>query len=89
MLHKFLGFFDVICIIPLIWLDLNIGLTLACALYLIVKGVSYLLGGDFISALDILAGAYILFLLAGISNLVITLIAIIFLAQKGIFSMIS
>jgi hypothetical protein len=89
MLHKFLGFFDLICIIPLIWLDLNIGLALACALYLIVKGVSYLLGGDFISVLDILTGAYILFLLGGMSNIIITLIAIIFLAQKGIFSMMA
>lgn len=59
------------------------------AIYLIVKGIIFLLGRDFISALDIVCG--IIFIIAvffPISSKVLIFVCF-FLIQKGVFSLVS
>ncbi len=55
--------------------------------YLLIKGAMFCLMGNFVSYIDVFCGIYLFLLRAGLSVPVITFLAIIFLLQKNIFSM--
>lgn len=62
---------------------------LSAGIYLLIKGAIFLIGMDFASVLDVLSG--IVLILASFFNIppVIGIIVIVFLVQKGIFSLVS
>jgi hypothetical protein len=57
-------------------------------LYLAIKGALFALTGDFVSIADILIGVYAAMMVIGFSWIVITVLAAIFLYQKGFISLI-
>jgi hypothetical protein len=56
------------------------------ALYMLGKGGFFAYTGDFISWLDIIVGVYMLFLVFGVGNIWISLIAFFYLLQKVVMS---
>lgn len=61
---------------------------LIVAAYLIIKGGFFLFQKDLASIGDILVGIYSLAIYFGFNNPVLTIIAVIFLLQKGVFGLI-
>ena len=55
--------------------------------YLVVKGGWFALLGNVISYLDVMIGVYLFLLSFGIGHGVLSIIAMLFLVQKGIVSM--
>ncbi len=89
MVVKLLGILDLVCILALVFpTEISPSFTIACALYLLIKGGVFLLTAkDWISAIDVLVGIYLLFAAAGMTQIVIAIIAIVFLMQKSIRSL--
>ena len=58
-------------------------------LYLGFKGIIFLAGGDLMSLVDCTVAVYFLLVAFGISNVVITALASLFLIQKGAFSLLN
>ena len=90
MLVKLLGVADILAIIALLFVTLlPRKLVLIMALYLIFKGVIFMLGGGiFPSFLDLTSGVYIAAASYGISHWIPTLAVIIFLIQKALLSLV-
>jgi hypothetical protein len=86
MFHRVLGFLDLLCIFALIFPLFNVTFTVVCALYLIIKGGVFTFHKDLISFLDVVVGFYLLALLFGFSNFILTVVAILFVLQKALFS---
>lgn len=89
MILKIYGLLDLMSafIILLCSLDMaGIKLPILVMLYLGFKVMLYF--GDFASFLDLAVIIYIFFLLLGFSNIVITVLSIVYLAQKGIASLL-
>jgi len=84
----FLGILDLLCVVLLVFGIFNNFIFLLPAIYLIVKGGIFLFSGDFVSAIDVVSGAYSLFLFFGVSYFVLTFLVAIFLLQKGLLSLI-
>jgi|GEM_PF-1028064 len=64
-------------------------LILSGGIYLIIKGAIFLIGMDFASALDVFSGVVLVLSYFFKIPLVIGIIVIVFLVQKGIFSFVS
>ena len=89
MVHKIFGLLDLLCVIALIFpVSFDPTFTLLCATYLLIKGLSFLVfSRDLVSLIDIGIGAYLIIAATGTSYLIPTILAIIFLTQKGILSL--
>ncbi|MBI2148614.1 hypothetical protein HYU23_02950 [Candidatus Woesearchaeota archaeon] len=90
MIIKLLAFADTLSILALIGSSLlPQKIVLLMAIYLIIKGLAFILiGGLFPNFLDMLSGFYLIIVLFGISHWIITIAVIIFLGQKAFFSLI-
>lgn len=62
---------------------------LSAGIYLVIKGAIFLIGMDFASVLDVLSGIVLILTYFFKIPLVIGIIVIVFLVQKGIFSLVS
>lgn len=69
----------------LLWFKVGLGIALFFAIFLICKGLLFL--GDISSVIDIVSGVIFIFAALGIYNL-FTWLAVIWLLQKGAFSLI-
>ena len=97
MLHKIFGIADLIVAGAFFlnnwfdksnsWFPNNIVLFLA--IYLIVKGLFFLVNLDFASIIDIICGIIIIISLSIHIPLVLAAVVLVFLLQKAIFSIIS
>ncbi len=89
MIIKLLGFFDLCTalVIFLIQHEFYAGwkFPIVCLMYMGIKAYAY--KGDFASLLDGLVGVYFIFLIFNLSSIIISYIAIIYLAQKGLMSL--
>lgn len=56
------------------------------AFYLIIKGLAFVLSSNIESYIDIVAGAYILIIVAGLSVTLINIILAIYLVYRGLTS---
>jgi len=90
MIQKILGALDIITAV-LIGFAENLPREIIAigGLYLIVKGAVFLLQGDKISLADLTIGIYMIFLSTGNNYMIISIITIAFLAQKGVVSIFS
>ena len=89
MFAKIMGVFDLYAIIAILLAPLfPIKLVLYGAGWLILKGGIFAMMGNIISYIDIFFGLYMVFLAFGISSSILTIIAIIYLGQKVLFSVI-
>lgn len=90
MLVKILGFADILAIIALLLATvLPRTLVIIMALYLIFKGIAFMLGGSpFPSFFDFTSGLYLAAASYGISHWIPTLAVIIFLIQKAVLSFV-
>ena len=93
---KILGIFDILT--ALLFLINNFDksdawfpnkIVLIAGIYLLIKGVLFLFILDFASSLDVISAVIILLSLVISIHPVLSLIVIIFLVQKGIFSLLS
>ena len=64
-------------------------LLIICAIYLLSKGLIFLLFGDLISIIDVVCGIVLLLTLFFILPKLIVMVVCIFIIQKGLFSLIS
>lgn len=86
---KLMGIMDIIAVIVMVLLHFSIGswrITIAFALYLILKGFAF--RGNVHSMIDTVIGVYMIFLLFGLHS-VITFVPAIYLLQKAVFSIMS
>lgn len=58
-------------------------------IYLLLKGGFFLLSGDWMSLIDVGVAVYLILVANGVSSTVITALAVLFLLQKGGFSLLS
>jgi len=88
MLLKLLALFDLLGLILLIFSVFNfifLRPLIGIAVFLITKFVIF---QDIASFFDLIVGVYVIFILLGFSNTILTLIAIGYLIQKIIFSFV-
>ena len=91
MILKLLAFADILAILALLLSSfLPKTLILLMALYLVVKGLTFifLFGNLFPSFFDVLCGFYIILAGFGITHWILTVIVILFLGQKAFFSLV-
>ena len=90
MLAKALGLLDITAVIILLFMKiLPSQVVMFFAMLLFAKGFVFTAMGNKVSALDGLAGVYIGLNVYGFNNHVITVFFIIFLAQKGLLSLLA
>lgn len=88
MIIKILGLFDIITATLLIFgTHLPKVTLLSIAGYLLIKGLLFSFTGDFSSIADIVIGFYAAAITTGFSWIVFTVIAVLFLYQKGFMSL--
>lgn len=96
MLIKALGVFDILAALAILldaldransWFPRNI--ILAVGILLLVKGLFFLIFGDFATIFDIICAVIILISLAVSMPLILMIIIGVFLLQKGIISVVS
>lgn len=88
MIVKFLGGLDFLAVIVIFFSSIFPQKALMYAAgYLLFKGGFFAMGGDIASILDILCGIYVIFIAYGISSTVITVVVLIYLMQKVVFSL--
>tara|TARA_Y100000296_G_C5165092_1_gene254087 strand:+ start:931 stop:1266 length:336 start_codon:yes stop_codon:yes gene_type:complete len=89
MIIKLLGFLDLLTalVVFLIQHDYYNGwrFPVVCFMYLAFKAYAY--KGDVASLIDGVAGIYFIFLIFGLSNIVISYLVIIYLVQKALMSL--
>ncbi|HIH39571.1 TPA: hypothetical protein HA219_02540 [Candidatus Woesearchaeota archaeon] len=61
---------------------------LLAATYLIIKGLLFAIGDDFISYFDIAIGIYLIIFSFGLSVTILSVVSALFLLQKGLLSFI-
>lgn len=89
MIIKILGLLDIITATLLIFGTYLPKLTLlSVAGYLLIKGLLFSFTGDFNSIVDILIGFYAVAITLGFSWIVFTVLAVLFLYQKGFMSLV-
>ncbi len=89
VLGKLLGVADIFCVLVIMVISyLPHTIISFAAWFLILKGFMFAMMKNFISWLDVAAGLYILLLAKGIGHWIPTLIVVIFLGQKGLFSLV-
>ncbi len=90
MILKILGLADILAIMALLAATiLPQKLVILMALYLIIKGLFFILtGGVFPSFFDIISGLYLVIASFGISHWIPTVVITLFLLQKAFFSMV-
>jgi len=82
-----LTLFDVLCALTIgLSFILPRSIVLTAAMYLIFKGGFFGMTGNFMSWIDLACGIYMIFLAYGLSSVVITIIAFLYLIQKGIIA---
>ena len=59
------------------------------AKYLLIKGGVFAIMGNVVSMIDVGIGLYMLFIAFGHSHIILSFLAIIFLFQKGLFSLVT
>lgn len=93
MFLKALGILDLFAVIIFILHTYTpfklITLLIICGIYLLSKGVIFLLFGNFLSIIDIICGIVLLVSLLFVLPKLIVMIVCIFLIQKGLFSLIN
>lgn len=89
MLLKLLGVLDILAIIALLSATiLPKTIMLVIALYLIIKGVLFMITGTPLpNFFDVMSGIYIAAVSYGISHWIPTLLVIIYIGQKAIISL--
>ncbi len=88
MIVNILGFLDLwtaAVLVPLHFGILPVHLVIFHSAYLFIKGI--LFWGELYSLLDVGISIYILAMVLGVANIVLTLIACMYLLQKSIFSL--
>ena len=97
MLLKLLGIFDIIAALAF-FINNNLdkanswfpnGIVIILAIYILLKGLIFVIILDFVSLIDIICAIIIFISLLTPINAVITFLVVIFLIQKGIISLIS
>ena len=90
MLAKVLGALDLLVTLIIIFYSLfPKNIIFYGAFYLIAKGLIFVITSrDFASYFDVLCGIYTIFLAFNMSNPIITIIAVLFLGQKVVFSLL-
>ena len=90
MLRQTLGILDLTSLIVLLFNSLlNPLFLIITSSYLTVKGIIFASQGNKISLGDSLCGIYGFFIIAGYSHLLLTIIAIAFLGQKTLLSLLN
>jgi hypothetical protein len=86
MVVKLFGFLDLLGAIVFVLVQWDIGISLAyiVAGYLILKSLIFI--GDFSSWIDLIAGIYLLLVVFDIHSL-FSIIFVLWLGQKGVFSL--
>lgn len=88
MIIKLFGIFDLIAaLIILMHTQVPVKAILVCAFYLLIKGALFIFMEDFASVVDVIVGIYALFLAYNLSIGLLTIVASLFLAQKGLLSL--
>ena len=88
MIVKLLGGFDLIAVIVIFFSSIfPQKLLLYAAGYLLFKGMFFAMGGDIASIIDVLCGVYVVLISYGISSSFITVLVLIYLVQKVVFSL--
>jgi hypothetical protein len=91
-LLQLLGLFDTVCIIIFVltqFFSIPDKALYIIGAYLIIKGVLFtVMSKDIASIIDLICGLYALSIVLGFFNPIITLIVILYLAQKVVFSFI-
>lgn len=86
---KLLGIFDLfIGVVVLFWVLFPTQFLIYIALYLLFKGFTFAFFGDMLSWLDVVIGLYMILLTFEISFGLVTILSVIYLLQKGLFSLI-
>ncbi len=89
MLHKIIGFVDIIAVLTVIASPiLPTKLVLLAGSLLLFKGAFFALQRDVISILDVICGFLIIFLAFDVFSTVVLIIVVFFLLQKIFFTMI-
>lgn len=89
MILKILAIADLLAIISLLATNvLPQVLVIIMAIYLIIKGLAFIImGGLFPSILDMLSGLYLVLAVFGMSHWVFSVVVVIFLGQKAVLSL--
>ncbi len=89
MIVKILGFADILAVIALLTSSfLPQNLVIFMAIYLIIKGLYFiLLGGLFPNVFDIISGLYLIIASFGFTHWIPTVLVMLFLLQKAIISL--
>ena len=89
MLVKLLGVIDILAIIALLAVKiLPQPVVILMALYLIIKGVLFMIiGQPFPNFFDVASGIYVASASYGISHWILTSIAVIYIGQKAVVSL--
>ena len=94
MILKILGVVDILIGI-LFWMAMIFKISyfnpilLLLSLFIVAKGIIFLISLDFASVVDVISGFLIIYSINYGLHSLITIIIVIFLVQKGIFSMFS
>ncbi len=85
-----LGLIDLTCVLLILFSSLfPENWLMAGGGYLILKGGLFGLLGDIVSYFDLTVGLYLLLIAAlGLSSTVVSVVAMLFLVQKGVFSLL-
>jgi hypothetical protein len=88
LLFKILGIGDLLAMLS-IWIAPMVPekFILLTAIYLLGKGGIFAIGGDFASYIDVVCGLYILGIIFGIGNVIVSTLISLYLLQKGIYSL--
>jgi len=83
-----LGVLDIVSALSLVLLKFGFlsKISLIVGGYLVVKGLFFLLGKDWLSILDVLSGCFIFYVLLVGSFPVVGWVFVVWLLQKGVFS---
>ena len=90
MLVKVFGIADLLAALTLILATiLPQSWVFVVAFYLLIKGGIFLLSGDWMSGIDVVVAIYLVLAAYGITQVIVTALAVLFLVQKGAFSLLS
>jgi len=87
---RILGLIDLTCVLLILFSSLfPENWLMAGGGYLILKGGLFGLLGDIVSYFDLIVGLYLLLIVAlGLSSTVVSVVAMLFLVQKAVFSLL-
>lgn len=89
MIMKIMGIMDFIAVVGILFaFIMPAKLLFYIGAYLIIKGGTFAYLGNIVSLIDVFCGLYALLLIAGVSFTVVTVLVLLYLAQKALFSLI-